>query len=451
VDYDVIVIGSGAGGEAAAHLGRELGARVAVIERELVGGECAYWACMPSKTLLTAAMRRAAGGSYPWERASGRRDWMISREGLDYPSDADQVAGLEGAGAAVVRGQARIVGRGKVEVDAQRGGRQLLEGSSLIVATGSVPVIPPIDGLKEAGYWTSREGTSLRELPSSIVVLGGGVVGVELAQVYARFGVRTVIIEGSDRILQRDHPRSSQAVTDQLRQEGVEIRTGVKAKAVRAGGPGRIVELEDGSRVDGAQLLVAVGRRASDLRALGIEAAGVRLGDRGAVHPDEQMRVGDGVFVAGDAAGGLQFTHVADYEGKIAVRAALGQKARADLGSVPKATFTDPETAGVGLTVEEARAQGIDAFEVTQDFAAAARGVTLEATGGHLTVVVDRGRGILAGAFAACPGSGELIHEAALAIKLGVPLAVLADTIHAFPTAARGFGGLLEDAAKQLA
>jgi pyruvate/2-oxoglutarate dehydrogenase complex dihydrolipoamide dehydrogenase (E3) component len=357
--------GSGAGGEAAAYLGRELGARVAVIERELVGGECLYWACMPSKTLLTAALRRAAGADYPWERASRRRDWMISREGLDYPSDAEQVAGLEGAGAAVVRGQARIVGRGKVEVDAQRGGRQLLEGSSLIVATGSVPVIPPIDGLKEAGYWTSREGTSLRELPSSIVVLGGGVVGVELAQVYARFGVRTVIIEGSDRVLPRDHPRSSQAVTDQLRQEGVEIRTGVKAKAVRAGGPGRIVELSDGSRVEGAQLLVAVGRRASDLRALGIEAAGVRLGDRDAVHPDEQMRVGDGVFVAGDAAGGLQFTHVADYEGKIAVRAALGQKARADLGSVPKATFTDPETAGVGLTVEEARAQGIDAFEVT--------------------------------------------------------------------------------------
>jgi dihydrolipoamide dehydrogenase len=262
--------------------------------------------------------------------------------------------------------------------------------------------------------------------------------------------VRTVIVEGSDRILQRDHPRSSQAVTDQLRQEGVEIRTGVQARAVRAGGSGRIVELSDGSRVEGAQLLVAVGRRAADLRALGIEAAGVRLGDRDAVRPDAQMRIGDGVFVAGDAAGGLQFTHVADYEGKIAIRAALGRSARVDLASVPKATFTEPETAAVGLTVEEARAQGIDAFEVTQDFPATARGVTLEATGGHLTIVVDRGRGVLAGAFAACPGSGELVHEATLAIKLGAPLDVLADTIHAFPTAARAFGSLLEDAARQL-
>src|SRR5262249_32858377 len=242
---------------------------------------------MPSKALLTSAARRAAGGDCPWERASKRRDWMISREGVDYPSDADHVAGLEGAGAVVVRGGARTGGRGRVEVEAAGRGRQLLEGSHVIVATGSVPVIPPLDGLREAGYWTSREGTSLRDLPSSIVVLGGGVVGVEMAQVYARFGVATTIVEGGGRILSRDHPKSSEAVTDQLRREGVAIRTGVMAKAVRAGGPGRIVELSDGSRVEGAQLLVAVGRRGSDLRALGIEAAGVRLGARGDVKPDE--------------------------------------------------------------------------------------------------------------------------------------------------------------------
>src|SRR5262249_8087451 len=211
-------------------------------------------------------------------------------------------------------------------------------------------VVPPLDGLRDAGYWTSREATSLRELPSSIVVLGGGVVGVEMAQVYARFGVATVIVEGGDRILSRDHPKSSGAVTDQLQRDGVVIRTGVKAKAVRAGGPGRIVELSDGSRVEGAQLLVAVGRRGSDLRALGIEAAGVRLGARGDVQPDEQMRVGDGVFVAGDAAGGLQFTHLADYEGKIAVRAALGQKGRAGLAAGPQATLTRPDTGAGGPT-----------------------------------------------------------------------------------------------------
>jgi pyruvate/2-oxoglutarate dehydrogenase complex dihydrolipoamide dehydrogenase (E3) component len=451
MDYDVVVIGIGAAGDAAARLGRELGARVAAVEQGLVGGECAYWACMPSKVLLTAAGRRAQGGDYSWERAWRRRDWMISREGLDSPSDADTAADLESAGVTLVRGPARIVGRGRVEVLVGSGGPRLLEAASIIVATGSVPVIPPIAGLEQAGYWTSREGTSLRDLPSSIVVLGGGVVGVELAQVYARFGVKTVVVEGEARILPRDHPKSSEAVAEQLREDGVELRTGVLARAVRAGGPGRIVELSDGSRVEGAQLLVAVGRRAADLRALGVEAAGATLTARGAAEPDAQLRLADGLFVAGDAAGGLQFTHVADYEGKVAARAALGQPVRADLGSVPKGTYTDPEAGAVGLTVEEARAAGIDALELSQDFATTARGLTLEAMRGHVTVVVDRQRHVLAGAFAACPGAAELIHEAALAIKVGVPLAVLADTIHAFPTAARAFGGLIADAAGQVA
>jgi pyruvate/2-oxoglutarate dehydrogenase complex dihydrolipoamide dehydrogenase (E3) component len=239
-------------------------------------------------------------------------------------------------------------------------------------------------------------------------------------------------------------------VTDQLREEGVEIRTGVQARAVRAGGPGRVVELSDGSRVEAAQLLVAVGRRGADLRDLGVEAAGATVGDRGAVRPDGQMRLADGLYVAGDAAGGLQFTHVADYQGKIAARAALGRPAQADLRAVPRGIYTDPEVGAVGLTVEEARAAGIDAFEVSQDFAKTSRGVTLEATRGHLTVVVDRGRRVLAGAFAACPAAAELIHEATLAIKLAVPVDVLADTIHAFPTAARAFGSLVADAASQL-
>jgi dihydrolipoamide dehydrogenase len=450
MDHDLLVIGGGAAGEAAASAGRELQARVALVERDLVGGECAYWACMPSKTLLHAAERRAHGADYPWERAARRRDWMISREGVDTPSDADAAAGLEEAGVAIVRGTARIVGRGRVEVAAADGARRLLTAAHVVVATGSVPVIPPIPGLDTVGYWTSREGTSLRELPSSIVVLGGGVVGVELAQVYARFGVKTVIVEGNDRILAREHPKSSAAVAEQLREEGVEVRTGVKAKAVRAGGPGRVVELSDGSRVEAAQLLVAVGRRGADLRALGVEAAGATLGARGAVRPDGQMRLAEGLYVAGDAAGGVQYTHVADYQGKIAARAALGRPAQADLRAVPKGIYTEPEVGSVGLTVEEAREAGIDAFEVSQDFAKTSRGLTLEATRGHLTVVVDRGRRVLAGAFAACPGAAELIHEATLAIKLGVPVEVLADTIHAFPTAARAFGSLVADAASQL-
>jgi dihydrolipoamide dehydrogenase len=320
-----------------------------------------------------------------------------------------------------------------------------------IVAAGSAPFVPPIPGVDEVSYWTSREATSTRELPSSLVILGGGVVGVEMAQVFVRFGVRVTLVEGGDRILSRDHPLTSKHVADQLVEEGLELRLGVTAQGVRAGGAGRIVQLSDGSTVEGAELLVAVGRRTADLRALGAEDAGATLDDRGAPTPDDQMRVAAGLFVAGDVAGGLQFTHVADYEGGIAARAAAGRSDRADLRVVPKVTFTDPEAAAVGLTVEEARAAGIDAFEISRDFASTGKGQTMEGARGHLTAVVDRERERLVGAFAACPGAGELIHEAVLAMKVDAPIGVLADTIHAFPTTARVMGGVYQEAAARLA
>ena len=461
MDYDVVVIGAGAGGEGAGTLGAQLGGNVAVIEKDLVGGICSFWACMPSKSLLDSAGRRRVGADYPWTRAAARRDWMISREEIDYPSDAGHVSGLESAGAEVIRGTARITGPGRVEVSVEGSRPRPIEARSLIVAVGSEPVIPPIEGLEEAGYWTSNEGTSTRDLPSSIVVLGGGVVGVELAQVYARFGVKTTIVEGNDRLIPREHKRSSELVATQLREEGVEIRTGVLARAVSRGGAGRVVELGDGTKVEGAEVLVAVGRRTTDLRALGIEEAGATLSEKGAVSPDDRMGVADGVFVAGDCAGGMQFTHVADYTGRVAVRNALGKAASADLSSVPRTSFTDPETSGVGSTVEEAREQGMDAFEVTADFATSARGFTIEprrdsdeaildGSPGHITAVVDRGRGILVGAFAACPGASELIHEPVLAMKQKIPVSVLADAIHAFPTGARVFGNLMAEARDKL-
>jgi pyruvate/2-oxoglutarate dehydrogenase complex dihydrolipoamide dehydrogenase (E3) component len=457
MDYDVIVIGAGAGGEAAGSLSAQLGGRVAVVERDLIGGICSFWACMPSKTLLDSAARHHVDGRYPWPWASDRRDWMISREGIDYPDDTGHVRSLEGAGAEVVRGEARITGPGRIEVRGDGGGPRTLETRSLVLCTGSVPVVPALDGLAETGYWTSNDGTSLRDLPSSIVVMGGGAVGTELAQVYGRFGVKTTLVQGTDRILPRDHPRSAEILTAQLRNEGVDVRTGVTATSLKVGSAGRVVSLSDGSTVEAAEVMVAVGRRPSDLRAMGVEEAGVTLDEKGSARPDERMRVAEGVYVAGDAAGGMQFTHVADYEGRIAARAALGQEIRADLSAVPRTTFTYPETSAVGITIQQAWEKGLDAFEVTTDFATSARGFTIEphrdAGGpvkegypGHITAVIDRERRLMVGAFAACPGASEMIHEAVLAIKQSIPVSMLADTIHAFPTASRVFGNLMADA-----
>jgi dihydrolipoamide dehydrogenase len=450
VDLDIIVIGGGAAGEAAGFAAGAIGAPAVLIERDLVGGSCPFWACMPSKTLLNSAAHRACDPTYEWSRASARRDWMISREEIDYPDDSGHVRRMEAAGTRVIKGEARITGPGAVEVRTDDG-VEPLAAANVIVATGSEPFVPPIPGIDDVPYWTSREATSTRELPSSLVVLGGGVVGVEMAQVFVRFGVHVTLVEGGERILSRDHPLTSNAVADQLEEEGLVLRTGVTAQRVRAGGAGRIVELSDGTNVEGAELLVAVGRRPADLRALGAEEAGATLDERGAPAPDDRLRIADGLFVAGDVAGGLQFTHVADYEGGISARAAAGRDVRADLSVVPKVTFTEPEAAGVGLTVEEAQERGIDAFEISRDFASTGKGQTIEGARGHLTAVVDRERKRLVGEFAACPGAGELIHEAVLAMKLDAPLSVLADTIHAFPTSARVMGGVYQEAAQQLA
>ena len=445
-----MVIGGGAAGEAAGSLGGELGLDVVLVERELVGGECAFWACMPSKALLDSASRRAIGADYPWRRASARRDWMISREGTDRSSDGSHVRALEDSGATFIRGSARIAGPGRVEISVAGRPLKIHETRSIIIASGSVPFIPEVDGLEEAGYWTNREATSVRELPSSIAIVGGGPVGVEIAQIYTRFGVEVHLIEKYPRIMIKDHPRSAQTLDMRLKEEGVTIYNDTTAIAVRRGGKGRIVELADGRKVEAAELLIAVGR-VPDMKGLGLEELGIELIDgKRPPRSDSAMSIGPGVYVAGDAAGGLQFTHVADYQGRIAVMNAAGTVTSADLSAVPRTTFTDPETSAVGLTVDEARAQGLDVFEISQDFAATARGQSIEGSSGHVSAVVDADRGLLVGAFAACPGASEMIMEAVLAIKQSIPVHVLADAIHPFPTASRVFGNVMSQAVKRL-
>lgn len=445
--YDLVIIGAGAAGEAAANKARQRGASVAVIDRDLFGGACPFFACMPSKSLLHSAAVHAGGGDYPWPKASARRDYMISREGRDYPDDASHVKGLQDAGAVTIRGDGRLDGPGRVIVRHDDQEHELKAGA-VIVAVGSTSKIPDMPGLAEVPYWTNREATGARELPESLLVLGAGPTGVELAQAYARYGVPVTLVVPGPRILPRDHPRSSAVVAAALTRDGVTIRTGVRAVAAHAGagenGRHRF-DLDNGSSVEGAAVLLAIGR-SLPLEGLGLESVGIDISS-GKLTPDAQLRIAPDVFVAGDAAGPEMHTHVSHYEGEMAARIALGEDVTPDLRAIPRAVYTDPETGSVGLLLEEAQKRGLDAEELTADLATSSKGYAAEAEG-HVSIVVDRGASTLAGVFMAGPGASEAIHEAVLAVKLQTPLAVLADTIHAFPTVARVMGGLFADAVK---
>lgn len=445
--YDLVIIGAGPAGEAAANLGRARGASVAVIDRDLFGGACPFWACMPSKSLLHSSAIHAGGGDYPWSKASDRRDWMISREGIDYPDDAGHVRALEEVGAVAIRGTAHLDGPGRVVVQTDAG-EQTVEAGAVIVAVGSSSRIPDMPGLDDVPFWTNREATSARELPESFLVLGGGPTGVELAQVYARYGIPVTIVDSNPRILARDHPRNSTVLTDALVSLGVTVRTGVRAVRAHPGGGtnGRHrFELTDGSSVEGAAVLLAIGR-AFPLDELALDSVGADTSG-GRLHPDDRLRIADGVWAAGDPAGPEMHTHISHYEGEMAARIALGEDVEPDFRAIPRATYTDPETASVGLQVEEARERGIDAVEISQDLASTAKGQAADAVG-HVTVVYDRAARTLVGVFLAGPGVSETIHEAVLAVKLQTSLDVLADTIHAFPTVARAMGFLFVQAAR---
>lgn len=444
--FDLVVIGAGAAGEAAAHYGRAQGASVAIVDRGLFGGSCPFWACMPSKALLHAAAVHHGGGDYPWPKASAFRDYMINRTKTDEPDDSGHVKSLEGAGATVIRGSAALDGPGRVRV-----GDRGLEAGAVVLAVGSVSRMPKdLPGLADANPWTNVEGTSARELPRSLVILGGGPTGVELAQVYARYGVPTTLVHPRARVHDREHPRSSALLAEGLERDGVRLRLGVRATAVRAAkrGGAHAVKLSDGKHAEGHEILLAIGRDLP-LEGLGLETIGVKP-ERGRLAPDERLRIAEDVYVAGDAAGPEMHTHLGHYTGEAAARIALGDTSyRPFLDAIPRATYTDPETASVGLLVEQAKERGIDAVEFTTDIGTSSKGYTVEASG-HATIVVDRRQRTLVGAFMAGPAVSEAIHECVLAIRARIPLATLADTIHAFPTVARVLGTAFVDADRAL-
>ena len=451
--FDFIVIGAGPAGEAAAFKARELGASVAIVDREWFGGSCPHIGCIPSKALLHSAAEHAANAAaYSWDRASKHRDYMVNRAAdAEAPDDSGHFGRLEAAGAVAYRGTARITGRGRVRVS-HDGQNHDLEGRNVVVAVGSSSKAPPIRGLDEIATWTNRQATLARELPQSLLVLGGGPTGCEMAQVFARFGVPTVIVQSGDRLMPTDHPRNAEAVTDSLRSDGIDIRLGARATGARAGAGAdgaHVVDLDDGSTAQGHAILLAVGRE-FPLADLGLDQYGLDASEREPFPRDGRLRVADGLWVIGDPAGPELHTHQAHYQGELAVRMALGEAIEPDYRALPRATYTDPEAAFVGMTLDQARGAGLDAFELVAEYATSTKGYGIEAKGGHVTIVVDRSSGELVGAAMACPDASAAIHECVLAIKARLPVDVLAETIHAFPSTSRILNGLFADARREL-
>jgi pyruvate/2-oxoglutarate dehydrogenase complex dihydrolipoamide dehydrogenase (E3) component len=430
--YDAIVIGAGAAGEVAASRLALQGLRVALIERELVGGECAYWACVPSKTLLRPTEARAEAGrvagldrpGQDWARVAAYRDYMI--RDLD---DAKQIEDYRDEGVDVYKGDGRISGPGQVQV-----GDRSLSTERIIVATGSDPAIPPIEGLADAGYWTNRQATTLKELPDSVVILGGGPVGVELGQFLARFDVKVTLVQAEDRLIPREEPAVGELIAAALQGDGIDLHLAAQADSVTRRDGTRHVKLSSGRTVHGSQLLVATGRRAR-VRGIGLESIGIEPSERG-VEVDERCRAGDGVWAVGDVTGVMQFTHVGMYQGRIAAQDIAGGEVRADYHAIPRVVFSDPEIAAVGMTVAQARERRIElATSRIELREVLTRPWTYEQNPrGELGLLADRERQVLVGAWAVAPLAGEWIHQAALAIKTEVPLAVLRDTVAQFPT-----------------
>ena len=435
--FDVVVIGTGPAGEVAVTRLAAQGLKLALVERELIGGECAYWACIPSKTLLRPPetrfqARRAAGVDEPvvhWPQVAEYRDVMIRN--LD---DSAQADGYEQQGVTVVRGRGRIAGPGVVDVD----GREL-RTDRIIVATGSDAAIPPLEGLEQAGYWTNREATTLKELPKSIVIIGGGPVGVELGQFFARFGTSVTLVQGADRLVNREDPAVGDLIAEALREDGIDVRLGRRAARVRLEGGRRVVTLDDGDDVAGQELLIATGRRPR-VEGIGLESVGIDAGASG-IAVDARCRAGDGVWAIGDVTGIMPFTHVGMYQGRIAAADISGAAAQADYSAIPRVVFSDPEIASVGLTEAQAREQGLEVLTSRISLPESiARPWTYEKDPrGDLGLVADRRRQVLVGAWAVAPLAGEWIHQVALAIKTGTSLAVLRDTVAQFPTFSEGF------------
>ncbi|GIF09714.1 dihydrolipoyl dehydrogenase family protein [Actinoplanes siamensis] len=443
---DVVVVGLGVGGEEVAGRLAAAGLNVVGVEERLVGGECPYWGCIPTKIMVRAGNALAEARRIPGLAGTStvEADWApvakkIRDQATDNWNDKVAVDRLTGKGGTFVRGTARITGPGRVRV----GDQEFQAGRGVVVATGTVAVIPPVEGLAGTPYWTNRDAVEAATLPRSLLVLGGGAIGCELAQAYARFGVEVTVIEGSPRLLAMEEPESSQVAGAALAADGVRVLTGVRARDVAHDGSFRVT-LTDGTELTGDELLVATGR-AARLGSLGLENVGLDPSAR-FLATDERMRAGDGIWAVGDVTGNGAFTHMAMYEADIAVRDILGQGGPgADYRARPRVTFLDPEIGAVGMTEQQARAAGLNVRVGYVPLNQTSRGfIHGPGNEGFLKLVADHDRGVLVGGTTAGQAGGEMIGAVAVAVHAEVPVSTLLSQIWAYPTFHRGLGEALK-------